>query len=92
MRVGGDTHDAINPALTKGSEEREPSQIGLRINRVDPEKAPIVIGSSSDSSHERIGGDVTFASSFDIDGIYPDIGKSDIREISCLDILDDIVQ
>jgi len=52
-RVGRHAEDAGGAALPQGAQKRQPPGVGLGVDRVQAEQAPVAVGARADRRDER---------------------------------------
>ena len=79
VRVGGYADGPLSTPLAQRAQRRRPSGIGLRVDGIESEQAPVAARAGADGGDERARGDVARISAFDVGRIEPDVGGRPCR-------------
>lgn len=78
VRIAGDADDAIDPARPQREEERPPAVVGLCVDGVEAEQAPVAARAGADGGYERGGLHAAGVPALDVGGVEPDVGVADV--------------
>lgn len=92
VRIAGDADDAVDPARPQREKERPPAVVGLRVDGVEPQKAPVPARAGADGGHERGGLHAAGVPALDVGGVEPDVGVGDVGQVAFLQVGDRLVQ
>ena len=90
--IGCDAENAADPSLAQGAQEGEPPGVGLRVDRVQAEQAPVAVGAGPYGRDQRARRHVAAVAALDVGGVDPDVGEGDVGEVPFLQVGHDIVQ
>lgn len=90
--VAGVADDAVDPACAQRQQERPPTVIGLSVDGVEAEKAPVASRPRADGVHERGGLHAPGVPALDVGGVEPDVGVADVGQVALLQVSDRFVQ
>lgn len=90
--VAGDADDAVDPACAQRQQERPPAVVGLGVDGVEPQKAPVASRARADGGHERGGLHAAGVPALDVCGVEPDVGVADVRQVAFPQVGDRLVQ
>lgn len=92
MGVAGDAYDPVDTARPQRQEERFPAVVGLGVDGVEPEQAPVAARTRADGGDERGGLDAAVVPALDVGGVEPDVGVLDVGEVALLHVGDSVVE
>ena len=90
--VAGDAYDPVDPARPQREKERPPAAVGLCVDGVEPEQAPVAARPGADSGHERGRLHAAGVPALDVSGVEPDVGVADVRQVAFLQVGDRVVE
>ena len=90
--VAGDADDAVDPACAQRQQERLPAVVGLGVDGVEAEQAPVAARAGADGGDERGRLHAPGVPALDVGGVEPDVGVADVGQVAFLQVGDRLVQ
>lgn len=92
VSVAGDADDAVDPARPQRQQEGLPAVVGLRVDGVEPEQAPVAARAGADGGDERGGLHAAGVPALYVGRVEPNVGVADVRQVAFLQVGDRFVQ
>lgn len=78
MGVAGDADHTVDPACAQRQRERLPAVVGLAVDGVKPQKAPLPVRAGADGGERRGRLHVACAPALDVGRVELDVGVDDV--------------
>lgn len=76
--VAGDADHAVDPACAQRQRERLPAAVGLGVDGVEPQKAPVPARADADGGCRRGRPHAARVPALDVGRVEPDVGVGDV--------------
>ncbi len=88
MGVAGDADHTVDPACVQRQRERLPSVVGLGVDGVKPQKAPLPVRAGADGGERRGRLRAACAPALDAGRVEPDVGVDNVSQVAFLQVGD----
>ena len=90
--VAGDADHAVDPACAQRQRERLPAVVGLGVDGVEPQKAPVPARADADGGERRGRLHAACVPALYAGRVEPDVGVDDVSQVAFLQVGDRLVQ